>query len=137
MSSSGPTFNIGNLSGGLAFTAGGHSTAQAGTGHSAHVEHRQGADLADLMPLLQELEAEINKLPSTQKRDDLAAHVEVAQHEAAKTDKPRDAGRIKRALDVVKSGAEGLENSGKIITLCNKAYNVLAPLLGFPPSPLP
>jgi hypothetical protein len=38
---------------------------------------------------------------------------------------------------VVKSGAEGLEHGGTIITLCNKAYNVVAPLLGLPPSPLP
>ena len=120
-----------------AVSTGSRSAAQAGVGHTAHVEHRQGADLSDLMPLLRELAQEIERLPPIEKRDELAAHVELAQHEVGKTDRPRDAGRIKRALDVVKAGADGLENSGKIMILCNKAYNVIAPLLGLPPSPVP
>ena len=134
MPATGPIFNIGNVSGGFAVTAGSRSPAQAGTGHTANIDHREGADLAALVPLLQELGQEIGKLPSADKRDELTAHVELAQHEAHNAANP---GRIKRALEVIKSGAEGLDQGGKIITLCNKAYNVIAPLLGLPPSPLP
>lgn len=133
MPSSGKHFHFHGPVGSVA--TGSHSAAQAGTGHTAHIDHREGADLAALIPLLRELASEIGSLPSAEKRDELTAHVELAQHEADKKDNP-DPGRIKRALDVVKSGAEGLEHGGKIITLCNKAYNVIAPLVGLPPSPL-
>jgi hypothetical protein len=75
-------------------------------------------------------------VPSAKARTTLAAHVQAAQAEAERQDKA-DAGRIQRALDAVRSGAEVLENGGKIVELCNKAYGVLAPFLGLPPSPLP
>ncbi len=125
-----------HVHGNAAISTGSHSAPLAGKGHSAHIDHRQGADLAVLIPLLQELAQEIGNLSSAEKRDELIAHVELAKHEAGKKDNP-DPGRIKRALDVVKSGAEGLEHGGKIIALCNKTYNAVAPLLGLPPSPLP
>ena len=134
MPSSGPSFTI--TAANVAISTGSHSAAQSGEGHTAHVEHRQAADLANLMPLFRELVEEIGRLSSPEKRDELTAHVELAQHEAGKTEKA-DIGRIKRAVDVVKFGVEGLENSGRIISLCNGAYKVLAPLLGLPLSPLP
>jgi hypothetical protein len=102
-----------------------------GTSNSDRVQD----DLAVLIRLLQELAQEIGKLASAEKRDELTAHVELAQQQAGKKDNP-DLGCIKRALAVVQSGAEGLEHSGKVIALCNKVYNVVAPLLGFPLSPL-
>lgn len=90
--------------------------------------------MAALISLLQELAQEIGNLTSAGKCEGLIAHIELAQHEASKKDP--DPGRIKRALDAIKSGAEGIEQGSKIIALCKKAYNVLAPLLGLPPSPL-
>ncbi|MBK8908176.1 MAG: TIR domain-containing protein [Rhodospirillales bacterium] len=136
MSQSGPIIHIGTVSGGMAVSAGSHSPAQAGTGHTASVDHCEGADLAALTSLLQELAKEIAAHPSAEKRDELTAHVELAQHEAGKKE-AADPNRIKRALDVIKSGADGLEQGGKILALCHKAYNVLAPLLNLPSSPLP
>lgn len=136
MSQSGPIIQIGTVSGGVAVSTGSHSPTQTGTGHTASIDHREGADLAALIPLLQELAREIGAHPSAAKRDALTAHVELAQHEADKKN-AADPGRIKRALDVIKSGAEGLEQGGRILALCHKAYNVLAPLLNLPSSPLP
>lgn len=78
---------------------------------------------------------EIGMLTSAKARDTLAVNAAVAEAEAAK-EKP-DPDRIKTALEAIKSGAAVLEDGGKIITLCNKAYNLLATLLGLPPSPLP
>lgn len=88
MPPSGPVFNIGTVSGGLAVAAGSHSAAQSGTGHTANIDHREGADLAALVPLLQELGKEIGQLSSAEKRGELTAHVELAQHEAVKKDTP-------------------------------------------------
>ncbi len=143
MSPSGPIIHIGTVSGGVAVSTGSHSPTQTGTGHTASIDHREGADLAALIPLLQELAREIAAHPTAEKRDDLTAHVELAQHEAGKKE-AADPNRIKRALDVIKSGAEGLksgaeglEQGGRILALCHKAYNVLAPLLNLPSSPLP
>lgn len=136
MPSTGPSITVTGGSATIAISTGGHSAAQAGSAQTAQVDHRQGADLAELVPLLQHLVDEIGRLPSGERRDALTAHVELAQHEADKKDEA-DPGRIKRALDVVKSTAEGLEQVGKIIALCSKAYNALAPFVGLSQSPLP
>ncbi|MBX3516760.1 MAG: TIR domain-containing protein [Rhodospirillales bacterium] len=136
MPSTGPSITVTGGSATIAISTGGHSAAQAGSAQTAHIDHRQGADLAELMALLQHLIEEIGKLPAGDGRDALTAHVELAQHEAGKKDQA-EPGRIKRALDVVKSGAEGLEQGGKIIALCSEAYNALAPFLGLPQPPLP
>ena len=118
-----------------AVSTGPHSVTQAGTGHTAHVDHREGADLAIAIPLLQDLVREIGMLTSAKARDTLAVHAAVAKAEAA--EEQPDPDRIKTALEAIKSGAAVLDDGGKIIALCNKAYNLLAPLLGLPPSPLP
>lgn len=136
MPSIGPSITVTGGSATIAISTGGHSAAQAGSTQTAQIDHRQGADLAELVPLLRHLVDEIGRLPSGEKRDALTAHVELAQHEATNKDKA-DPGRIKRALDIVKSSAEGLENSGKIIALCRRAYDALAPFVGPSQSPLP
>jgi len=136
--STGNSINITNstVSGPISFVPGDHSVAQAGSAHTAHVDHRQGADLAALSPLLQELTQEIGRLTSVKAYDELTQHLQVVQTEVAKDEEP-DAGKIEFALKAMKKGAEGLEDGGKIITILNKAYNVAAPLFGFPPLPLP
>lgn len=116
--------------------AGNHSVAQTGTENKAYVHHAEGTDLAALSPLLQELLQAIGEVASPKARQALTAHAETAAAEVSTPDKP-DPSRIKRALDAIKSGADVLDDGGKIITLCNKAYQVLAPFLGLPPSPLP
>jgi len=115
---------------------GDHSALQSGTGNIAHINHRDGSGLSALTPLLAELLLEIDKVSSPKNREKLTAHVQDAQAEAAKPDKP-DPDVIKNALVKVKSGAEMLEDGGKIIGLCNQAYNVLASIFALPPSPLP
>lgn len=112
-----------------AVTLGSHSAAQAGTGHTANINHRQGADLAELILLLSQLAHEIAALPTRQARDALTAHLNTAEAEAAKKDKA-DCSMITSALDAIKSGAEVLENGGKIVSLSSKAYNVVAPFWG-------
>jgi hypothetical protein len=118
-----------------AVSTGSHSVTQAGTGHTAHLNHPEGADLAIVVPVLRDLVREIGMLTSAKARDTLAVQAAAAEAEAVK-EKP-DPDRIKSALEAIKSGAAVLEEGGKIIALCNKAYNFLAPLLGLPPSPLP
>ena len=118
-----------------AVSTGSHSVTQAGKQHTAHLDHHQGADLAVVVPLLQDLVQEIGMLTSARARETLAVHAAAAEAEVVK-EKP-DPGRIKTALEAIKSGAAVLEDGGKIITLCNKAYRLVAPLLGLPPSPLP
>ena len=113
------------ISGGVVTSSTGDgSAAQSGSGHIANIENRLGADLD---PVLQQLADEIGKLTAKAKREELGTHLQPARAEAGKA-KP-DVGRIKRALDAVKSGAEGLEQGSKIIGFCNKAYNVVAPYL--------
>lgn len=118
------------------FSTGDHSALQSGTGNSASITHREGSGLSALTPLLAELLREIGDVPLPKAREKLTAHVQAAQAEAAKPDKP-DPDVIKNALVKVKSSAEMLEDGGKIIGLCNHAYNVLATIFGLPPSPLP
>ena len=118
------------------FSTGDHSALQSGTGNSANITHREGSGLSALTPLLAELLREIGDVPLPKAREKLTAHVQAAQAEAAKPDKP-DPDVIKNALVKVKSSAEMLEDGGKIIGLCNHAYNVLATIFGLPPSPLP
>jgi len=118
------------------FNAGDHSALQSGTGNIAHITQREGSGLSALTPLLAELLREIGDVPLPKAREILAAHIQAAQAEAAKPDKP-DPDVIKNALVKVKSGAEMLEDGGKIIGLCNQAYNVLASIFALPPSPLP
>ena len=119
----------------VAFATASHSAAQAGSGNTAHVTHTQGTDLAALVPLLLELAQAIAKLPSPKARETLAPHVEAARAETERKDKA-DPSLIKRALDAIKPAADALEGGEKIVKLCNKAYQVLAPFLGLPPSPL-
>ena len=125
-----------NYYGPVAQTSGEHSPAQAGERNSQTLNHTECADLSALSPVLMQLLDAIGEVPSPRARERLTEHVQAAQREVAKTDKP-DPGRIKAALDAIKSGADVLENSGKIIGLCNKAYQFLASFLGLPPSPLP
>ncbi|MFZ0256399.1 MAG: toll/interleukin-1 receptor domain-containing protein, partial [Gammaproteobacteria bacterium] len=79
MSLPGHTFNITSLSGGLAVTSGDHAPAQAGTGHSAYIDHAQGTDRAAFTALLQELAQEIDRLTSAKARNTLKQHFEVVQ----------------------------------------------------------
>lgn len=126
-----------HISGGtpnISISTGDHSATQSGTGHSAHVEHREGADLAALTPILQQLAQAIGELPSAKARDTLTAHVQAAQAEAGKPGKP-DPGLIQRALDQIKPAAEALDHGEKVVALCARAYQALAPYLGLPPSP--
>lgn len=126
-----------HISGGtpnISISTGDHSSAQSGTGHSAHVEHHEAADLVALTPILQQLAQAIGELPSAKARDTLTAHVQAAQAEAGKPGKP-DPGLIRRALDQIKPAAEALDHGEKIVALCARAYQVLAPYLGLPPSP--
>jgi hypothetical protein len=120
----------------IALTTGDHSAAQTGSNNVANVGHREGTDLSALTPLLQELLAAIVDLPSAKARETLTPHVQVAQAEVVKKEKP-EPGRIKQALDSIKPAAEVLEGGEKIVTLCNKAYQLLAPFLGLPILPLP
>ena len=133
MSSSGLNLQVTGGSANIAISTGEHSAALAGTGNTAPVVHIGGVDLS---ALLQELAQAISELPSPKARDTLAAHAEAAQTEARMKDKA-DPGLIKRALDAIKPAAAVLEGGEKIVSLCNKAYQALAPFLGLPPSPLP
>lgn len=135
---SSPSLNV-QVSGGnpnISISTGERSAAQSGTGNTASVTHNQGTDLAALVPLLQELMQAIGELPSPKARAEFTPHVEAAQAEAANKEKP-DASLIKKAIDAIKLAAGALEGGAKIVTLCNKAYQFLAPFLGLPPSPLP
>lgn len=133
---SGPVFNIQKVYGGVANTSGDNSPAQSGASHAAHIGDRLGIDPAALLPIFQALQQEIGRVTDIHRREALNDHIELAQIEAGKPANA-DPGRIKRALDAIGRGAEGLENGGTIIGLCNKAYNALAPLFGLPSSPLP
>jgi hypothetical protein len=121
------------------FTIGDHATViigdHAAAGPGARAEHREGLDSDVLLQVLRELIQTVNAQTSHKENTELDRQVGTLAEEAAR-EKP-DAGRVKTALDVIKSGADGLENGGKIIGLCNKAYNIVAPMLGLPPSPLP
>lgn len=118
----------------ISISTGDHSAAQAGTGHTAHIAHTQGVDLAVLGPLLREIAVAIAELSSPKARETLAAHVRDAEAEAGKKDQA-DPGLVKRALDAIKHGGEAIEGGEKIVGLCHKAYQVLAPFLGIPPLP--
>lgn len=112
----------------VSVSTGDHSAALAGTGQTAHVAHAEGPDLSVLGPLFQALAGAIGELSSPEARDTLGAHVRVAEAEAGKKDQPNPH-LIKRALDAIKPAAEVLEGGEKIVALCNKAYQVLAPFL--------
>jgi len=112
----------------VSVSGGDHSVAQSGMDQTAHIAHTQGVDLAVLGPLLHELAGAIGELSSPKARDTLAAYVRVAEAEAGKKGKP-DPGLIRRAIDAIKPAAEVLEGGEKIVGLCHKAYQVLAPFL--------
>lgn len=118
------------------FSAGDHSALQSGTGNIANITQREGSGLSALTPFLAELLREIGEVPLPKPREILTAHAQAAQAEAVKPDKP-DPDVIKNALVKVKASAEMLEDGGKIIGLCNQAYNILASIFALPPSPLP
>ena len=101
--------NVENLS-----IAGDHSAALSGTGHTAHVDHREGADLSTLLPRLQEIAAAINDLGSDKAREALNADARTLKAEVAKGDKA-DPGVARRALDAIKLGAKVLQEGGKIV----------------------
>jgi hypothetical protein len=134
MPSTGQPGNFQVFANNVAISTGDHSASQAGPGGTAQVSHVQGADLSVLVPLLRELAVAIGELPSPKARDTLAAHVQVAEAEVAKKDQA-DPGALKSALDAIKPAAEVLEGGEKILTLCHKAYQVLAPFLGLPTLP--
>ena len=115
---------------------GDHSQTQTGDSNTQNMTHVESPELSSLSPMLQQLLAAIGDVPSAKACSRLNEHVHVAQLEVDRNDKA-DANRIKGALVAIKSGAEVLENGGKIVTLCNKAYQTLAALLGWPSSPLP
>ena len=112
----------------VSVSTGDHSAALTGRGQTAHIAHTEGANLSQLGPLFQELAGAIGELPLPQGRDTLATHVRVAEAEVGKKDKA-DPGVLKRALNVIKPAAEVIEGGEKIVALCNKAYQVLAPFL--------
>jgi hypothetical protein len=118
-----PNVNITNI-----VNTGAHSALQVGAGGAAQVSHAQGADLSVLVPLLQELAAAIGELSSARARDALAVHVRAAELEVAKKGEA-DPGVLKRALDDIEVTAKALEGGEKILTLCHKVYQVLAPFL--------
>jgi hypothetical protein len=60
----------------------------------------------------------------------------VIQDEARKGVKA-DRSRIENAFRLIKSGADFLDESIKIIALCNKAYSAVATWLDLPPSRVP
>jgi hypothetical protein len=138
MSNSGPNVTnnfFGNVQN-AAVTTGDHSAAQAGTGHTANIGHREGVDLAELEPLARELLALVEALAPSGIRDKLKPEADTVVAEVVKGGQA-NGGVIKKALAAIKSSADSLEDGGKIIDLCHRAYQVAAPVLGLPPSPLP
>jgi hypothetical protein len=111
------------------------SSAQAGSGNMALHTQYESAALADVRSLLEQLRSAIAELPSEKAREKLGEHLAVAEAAAAGA-KP-DPGAIKSALELIKPAADVLEGGAKIASLCNKVYNLVAPMLGLPPSPLP
>lgn len=124
MPSTGHTFNIGNLSGGLAVGGGEGSVAQSGICHTAHVENRLGADLE---PILAQLGETIRTLTNDQTRTALEAHLKCASDEA-KGPKP-DAGSINNAVKKIELGARGATAAATIADLCKRAYDKIGPYL--------
>lgn len=120
----------------VAINTGNRAVSQAGSHQTAEVGRRQGSDLSELGPILAELLAAVGEVSSAKARERLAPQIEVVQAESTK-DAAADPKLIESTLKAVKSGAELLEDGGKIISLCNKAYQVLAPAFGLPTSPLP
>ncbi len=87
---------------------------------------------------MREIAAAIHYLEPPDKRAALTPYVQVLEAESQKPAKSEaTAGLIKGMLENIKSGAAGLEGAGKIVALCNKAYQAVGPLFGLPPSPLP
>jgi internalin A len=123
-----------NVYGNAAISTGAHSAAQQGSDQQAHVAHHAGVDVAAIMPLLEALIREI-QATSLQNREQLVADLRAAEKAQSKGEP--EPGRITQVLDAVKASADGLENGGRIISLCTKAYNLIAPALGVPPLPLP
>jgi internalin A len=117
--------------GNAAISTGSHSPAQQGSDQQAHVAHHAGVDVAAIMPLLEALIREV-QATSLQNRAQLVADLRSAASEGEP-----EPGRITQVLDAVKASADGLENGGRIISLCTKAYNLIALALGVPPLPLP
>ncbi len=120
-----------NVYGNAAISTGAHSAAQQGSDQQAHVAHHAGVDVAAIMPLLEALIREV-QATSLQNRAQLVADLRSAASEGEP-----EPGRITQVLDAVKASADGLENGGRIISLCTKAYNLIALALGVPPLPLP
>jgi hypothetical protein len=120
----------------VAISAGDHSAFQSGIGHTTRVDHRQGAELSALIPVLRDIAAAIAELPSTKARETLGAHAQAAETEVRKGCEP-DASLIRRALDAIKSGAEMFDEGAKVVALCEKAYQAVAPYLSLPSSPQP
>lgn len=126
-----PSININGPVSNLALSTGDHSAAQTGANSVANIGHKEGIDLAELPPLFQELLAAIAELPSAKARETLTQHVQTAQN-ALVEQNPPEPGRAKQALNAVKSATEVLEGGEKILGLCNKLYQLAAPLLGLP-----
>ncbi len=126
-----PSININGPVSNLALSTGDHSAAQTGANSVANIGHREGSDLSALTPVLQELLAAIAELPSAKARETLTQHVQTAQN-ALVEQNPPEPGRAKQALDAVNSAAEVLEGGEKILGLCSKLYQLVAPLLGLP-----
>lgn len=119
----------------MAITQGDHSAAQAGTGHTANITHRQDADYAALIPLLHELRLEVDSLPAPESaRTKLAAHVETVKTELEKREKA-DSGIITTALNAIKTGGELLDGGVKFAEKLKSIYQMLTPVFGLPPLP--
>lgn len=128
-----PQQNI-HVYGNAAISTGSHSAAQQGSDQQAHVAHDAGVDVAAIMPLLEALIREL-QATSLQNRERLVADLHAAEKAQSKGEP--ELARTKQVLEAVKASADGLENGGRIISLCTKAYNLIAPALGVPPWPLP
>ena len=117
----GATLNNPNFSN--ATFAADRAIVQLGISNTAKQVHKEGLDLATLMPLLTELLAEIGKLPYAEVKK-IDPDVQVIEAEAAK-DKP-DANNLATAVDKVKLGVEAMGYGEKFTEICLKISAYIA-----------
>lgn len=120
----------------IALNTGDHSAAQSGSNNTARVAHSVGTVFSELAPLLRDLVAAVAELPSARAREALIVHAQAAEAEVSAKAEP-DVGLVKGTLDKISSAAKAIDSGEKVLTLCSKAYKVLAPVLGLPSLPLP
>ena len=117
-----PTFNINANN--VALSTGNGSPAQAGSNQTANINQPKGVELSEFVRLLGELGLAINQVNSTKARETLQGHIVQAQTESEKPSP--DKNLLQRTLETIKSGADMLEDGGKIIGICSKALEYLS-----------